>query len=259
MRAKVVLPVIAAILILGSSGMDQQSSGQVETSTFLGGDQNPPVYRDTDCSLTYSFTGFPLVPTPDLDPIHGGTCTEGELSTLDADGEPIPSVEYKPPLSLPGALVTPADQAVHLMIPNFIDDLNTKKVRIQVLYDPLGFTPSVKHPGGVKEDVIPGPAVNPEICFRDDLPTNTISGYFFEDWTCHPNPVNEVIWFDITGSDIIEIVVDTVSRDDPSVGGIFEGVDTTSLLVAGAQTNAAWMIPVIVSAIGIGIVIARKF
>jgi len=105
------------------------------------------------------------------------------------------------------------------MIPNFIDDLNTKKVRIQVLYDPLGFTPSVKHPGGVKEDVIPGPAVNPEICFRDDLPTNTISGYFFEDWTCHPNPVNEVIWFDITGSDIIEIVVDTVSRDDPSVGG----------------------------------------
>jgi len=27
----------------------------------------------------------------------------------------------------------------------------------------------------------------------------------------------------------------------------------------GAQMNAAWMIPVIVSAIGIGIVIARKF
>jgi len=45
----------------------------------------------------------------------------------------------------------------------------------------------------------------------------------------------------------------------PSVGGVFEGVDTTSLLVSGAQMNAAWMIPVIVSAIGIGIVIARKF
>jgi len=43
------------------------------------------------------------------------------------------------------------------------------------------------------------------------------------------------------------------------VGGEFLGVDTTSLLVAGAQNSAAWMIPVIVSAIGIGIVIARKF
>ena len=44
-----------------------------------------------------------------------------------------------------------------------------------------------------------------------------------------------------------------------AIGGIFEGVDTTSLLVTGAQANAAWMIPIIVSAIGIGIVIARKF
>ncbi len=43
------------------------------------------------------------------------------------------------------------------------------------------------------------------------------------------------------------------------VGGTFEGVNTVSLLVTGAQMNAAWMIPVLVSAIGIGIVIARKF
>ena len=45
----------------------------------------------------------------------------------------------------------------------------------------------------------------------------------------------------------------------PGVGGWFFEVDETALLVAGAQMNAAWMIPVIVSAIGIGIVIARKF
>ena len=44
-----------------------------------------------------------------------------------------------------------------------------------------------------------------------------------------------------------------------SVGGEFLGVDSTALLLTGAQMNAAWMIPVIVSAIGIGIVIARKF
>ena len=44
-----------------------------------------------------------------------------------------------------------------------------------------------------------------------------------------------------------------------AVGGEFIGIETTSVLVAGTLNTAAWMIPVIVSAIGIGIVIARKF
>jgi len=44
-----------------------------------------------------------------------------------------------------------------------------------------------------------------------------------------------------------------------SVGGEMISVETTPVLLAGAQTSASWMIPVIVSAIGIGIVIARKF
>ena len=43
------------------------------------------------------------------------------------------------------------------------------------------------------------------------------------------------------------------------VGGEFLGVDSTALLLTGAQLNAAWMIPVIVSGIGFAIVIARKF
>jgi len=43
------------------------------------------------------------------------------------------------------------------------------------------------------------------------------------------------------------------------VGGEFIGIETTSVLAAGAQYTAAWMIPVLVSGIGIAIVIARKF
>jgi len=43
------------------------------------------------------------------------------------------------------------------------------------------------------------------------------------------------------------------------IGGELLPIDKTALLLAGAQMNASWMIPVIVSAIGIGIVIARKF
>jgi len=44
-----------------------------------------------------------------------------------------------------------------------------------------------------------------------------------------------------------------------AVGGEFIGIDTTAVLAAGAQNTAAWMIPVLVAAAGLGIVIARKF
>jgi len=43
-----------------------------------------------------------------------------------------------------------------------------------------------------------------------------------------------------------------------AVGGELIPIETTSLILAGAQ-SFSWMIPVIVSGIGIGIVIARKF
>ena len=49
-----------------------------------------------------------------------------------------------------------------------------------------------------------------------------------------------------------------VFPDCMTVGGVFEEVDTTALLVAGAQMNAAWLIPLILGTIGIGIVVARK-
>jgi len=45
----------------------------------------------------------------------------------------------------------------------------------------------------------------------------------------------------------------------PGVGGWFLQVDKPALLLAGSQMTASWLIPIIVSAIGIGMVIARKF
>jgi len=44
-----------------------------------------------------------------------------------------------------------------------------------------------------------------------------------------------------------------------AIGGDMIQMQTTSVLAAGAQYTAAWMIPVLVSGIGIAIVIARKF
>jgi len=58
----------------------------------------------------------------------------------------------------------------------------------------------------------------------------------------------------ITGEDNTVCVI-----DDQIVGGHGVSIDRTALLVSVGQVSASWMIPVIVSAIGIGIVIARKF
>ena len=44
-----------------------------------------------------------------------------------------------------------------------------------------------------------------------------------------------------------------------AVGGTLFPIESTSLILAGAQMTASWMIPVIVSGIGIAIVIARRF
>ena len=42
------------------------------------------------------------------------------------------------------------------------------------------------------------------------------------------------------------------------VGGQIIPVDSTALLVAGAQTNALWLIPLIGTAVIIGVVLAKK-
>jgi len=44
-----------------------------------------------------------------------------------------------------------------------------------------------------------------------------------------------------------------------AVGGEFNPINTTALILAGSQMSASWMIPVIVAGIGIAIVITRKF
>jgi len=54
-------------------------------------------------------------------------------------------------------------------------------------------------------------------------------------------------------ADITTIAVPTV------VGGELLPIDSTALLVAGAQMNAVWILPLIVAAAAIGIIVSRKF
>ena len=42
------------------------------------------------------------------------------------------------------------------------------------------------------------------------------------------------------------------------IGGKLLSLDTTALLLAGVQTNLAWIVPVALSAVGIGVILVRK-
>jgi len=74
-------------------------------------------------------------------------------------------------------------------------------------------------------------------------------------WTLDANTLASVT----TGLGGVPTIGDIPPPDGMPVGGELIPIDATMVLVAGSQLTAAWMIPVIVSAIGIGIVIARKF
>jgi len=78
-------------------------------------------------------------------------------------------------------------------------------------------------------------------------------------------PQNTTLNINITAGDSVECVFEDTKIGLPppppptAIGGELIPIETTSLILAGTQSVAAWMIPVLVSAIGIGIVIARKF
>ncbi len=84
---------------------------------------------------------------------------------------------------------------------------------------------------------------------------------FIEEWRCEPNPVLEDIFFSPTIKGFNNIVIHTVSKDfppPPVVGGELLSIESTSLILAGAQTFS-WMIPVVLSVVGITLfVVSRK-
>ncbi len=104
----------------------------------------------------------------------------------------------------------------------------------------------------------------------DSFVTNTVT---FETGDSHPRAgqlLRICVIVDGTQTNFDNVRLDASTSDDVdssdsngspplAVGGELIPLDTTMVLVAGSQYTAAWMIPVIVSGISIGIVIARKF
>ncbi len=171
----------------------------------------------------------------------------------------------------------------NVIVPNFKDELNSKRLQIEQTFCPKNMGADPADTGSIS--VIVGNDPLGAVCFSEpksqpqfNLPGQTAgSTYWVTSGNCIPNPNWEKITLTWKGTDwaLIQVVVNTVSEDtseddtevnindmnglQTAVGGDLIPLDSTMILAAGAQYTAAWMIPVIVSGIGFAIVIARKF
>jgi len=128
-------------------------------------------------------------------------------------------------------------------IPNFIDPLPLKLIHITtdfaVVDDVLCFN-DVEFPGGPAQG---------ESGIRDSTSPNSPDGVI-EEWRCEPNPDVEKIFFTLTNEGS-NIEIHTVSKGTPPpVGGEFLPIDSTALVLAGLQTSAIWMLPVLAGVAG---------
>ena len=135
-------------------------------------------------------------------------------------------------------------------LPNYIDNLNTKIVKIMVTYDLSGgaapFNPSVTcHDStGISQGI-----------YVETVPDIQTITWEFE---CHPNPDWEVIEFTRTGNNILDVTIWTASFGEPTqVAGELLPLDSTALFLAGVQSMTVWMIPAVVGLAGAGVYLVK--
>jgi len=185
MKGKWAIPVISGVLILGiiASGI-----------SVYADDLNKPTYRGAQNSLHFewatSFFSPGLIP-PDV---------------FEAGPSSFELFDFTPflgPGSEEGFLGLCISGFCNIGIPNFVDGLERKFIRVQVSYD--GPTPTSALMFALDTNLgIESPC---SLVDRVDLP-----GYYFEDWVCEPNPVAEAYAMLTTGG-LTQIVIDTISFD----------------------------------------------
>ncbi len=201
------------------------------------------------------------------------TCDETTGNLVPDQGTPWSADESNFKLFGTEADFSQINNGFSFFIPNLIDPLQFKDMHLQLSFcektssqggnlalpDNGGSQPIIQNVFGV-DDVAGGGFQNGcgFVQSGSTLPDTANAVYFFEDWFCEPNPdwENFDVIFNTNDWILVQVVVDTRSYGE-AVGGIFEGVNTGALLVAGAQANALWLIPLI-TAIGIGIVIVNR-
>ncbi len=104
-----------------------------------------------------------------------------------------------------------------------------------------------------------GEITNAELSLKQVFAGNDNPGNNFNDVYVSFTPKNFMYITHVTtgGDNLVQQIKAEINP--PVVGGHGGPIDKTALMVTGAQLNASWMIPVLISAIGIGVfVVTRK-
>jgi hypothetical protein len=134
-------------------------------------------------------------------------------------------------------------------LPNYIDNLNTKIVKIMVTYD-------------LSNGAAP---FNPSVTCHDS--TGTSQGTYVEtvpdiqtitwEFECHPNPDWEMIEFIQNGNNILEVRIWTASFDEQQVAGKLLPLDSSALMIAGLTSMSVWMVPTVLGLAGAGVYLVK--
>jgi len=130
-----------------------------------------------------------------------------------------------------------------VIVPNFIDPLPLKLIHITTDFAEVVAIDCFDDDGSNGVNIVAGS--------RDSQIPN--GDGFIEEWRCEPNPDTEDIFFRLTTNEVSNIQIHTVSKDvppRPPVGGEFLPIDSTALVLAGLQTSAIWMLPVLAGVAG---------
>ena len=145
------------------------------------------------------------------------------------------------------------------VLANFVDPLNTKTIKLEIVYSGTGSVDDISiichnnaAPNAVS-DVTEGVPVSAS---SSTTPGGVTTATY--EFVCHPNPDFEQFELVITDITVESVEIWTRSFHEELVGGTFLPIDSTSLLLAGTQITASWVIPVIISAVGIVLVFVRK-
>ncbi len=136
-------------------------------------------------------------------------------------------------------------------LPNYIDGLNTKLVRVEISYT------------GTGNDV---PTVPTLTCFDSEagetegffVDGNEIEFFLQVDLKCHPNPDWEIISFQRTANTgLVNVSIWTASFNEEQVAGELLPIMSSALVIAGVSTIAIWMIPTVLGLAGAGVYLVK--
>ena len=135
-------------------------------------------------------------------------------------------------------------------IPNFVDELDTKIIFIDITFD-TGTGTELSTPTVSCIDST-GTSAGIFLFQGFDLPD-----LFIFDFKCIPNPDREEITIQFDPN-VLFVEIWTTSFDDIPVGGTLVPIETTALLLASTQMTASWLIPIIVAGAGFILVLGSR-